>query len=156
MGKWEEVCAALVTPKGRLLAIRRAAQSDNDYYELPRWPVAPGEPREAALVSALRERLAADVSLHSLLHVTTVYPDTTSFLYLTRVSQWSTAQLPSDPSFVQLLEIPFIADHAGDVDVSDLEPFPVSGFLSKQARSGTDLFALPDLRAEYPDIRPRR
>jgi hypothetical protein len=38
MGKWEEVCAALVTPKGSLLAIRRAAQSDNDYYQLPRWP----------------------------------------------------------------------------------------------------------------------
>jgi hypothetical protein len=151
MGKWEEVCAALVTPKGGLLAIRRAAQSDNDYYQLPRWPVAPGEPREATLVGALRERLAAEVDLHSLLHVTTVYPDTTSYLYLGRVGEWSTARFSSDPTFVQLLQVPLTAGHAGGMSVGDLEPFPVSRFLFEQLRTGTDLFALPDLRAAYPD-----
>lgn len=153
MGRWELVCVALVTPKGRLLAIRRAAQCDDDYHELPRWPVAPGEPWEATLVGALRERLAAEVDLHSLLHVTTVYPDTTCYLYLARVSEWSTAQLSTDPSFAQLLEVPFTADRWGDI--AELEPFPVSRFLYEHARAGTDLFALPDLRAAYPDVNQR-
>jgi hypothetical protein len=153
MGRWEHVCAALVTPEGRLLAIRWAAQADNDFCELPRWSVLPGEAREATLVGALRERLAAEVDLHSLLHVTTVYPDTTCYLYLARVSDWSTGPLSSDPSFHQVLQVPLTADHAGDV--GDLEPFPVSGFLSEHARAGTDLFALPDLRDVYPDIKRR-
>jgi hypothetical protein len=153
MGTWDRVCAALVTPRGRLLAIKRAAQSDNDYYELPDRLVASGEPREATLVAGLRERLAAEVDLHGLLHVTTVYPATTCYLYLARVSKWSTAGLSSDPSFVQLLEVPLTGDHAGDV--SDLEPFPVSRFLAEHARAGTDLFTLPDLRAAYPDTNQR-
>jgi hypothetical protein len=155
MAAWEEVCAALVTPSGSLLAIKRAAQSDDDYYQLPRWPIAPGEPREATLIGTLRQRLAADVELHSLLHVTTVHPDTTCYLYLARVSEWSTAQLSGDPSFVQLLQVPLTADHAGGIDIGDLEPFPVSRFLSEHARAGTDLFALPDLRAAHPDINQR-
>ena len=37
------------------------------------------------------------------------------------------------------------------MSVGALEPFSVSRFLYEQLRTGTDLFALLDLRAAYPD-----
>jgi ADP-ribose pyrophosphatase YjhB (NUDIX family) len=150
----DRVRALLITPDGDLLTIRRVRLGQNPYWVLPGGGVEDGENLEAALARELREEIAATADIHSLLHILDQGGDR-QYFYLARVHAWSAnASDRSGPEFTDpgrgeyhLQLLPLTIEAVGGID---LKPDALARFLVSHLRKGTDLFALPDLRASQP------
>jgi ADP-ribose pyrophosphatase YjhB (NUDIX family) len=146
----ERVRAILITPAGSMLAIRRDRPGRDRYWVLPGGHVEPEDPdREAALRREIREEIAGEPEIVSLLHVM-AEPGERQYFYLARISAWSFTDR-TGPEFAepgrgnyQLDEIPLTEDGFGAID---LQPEPVAALLRDAIRSGRDLFAAPDMRS---------
>jgi ADP-ribose pyrophosphatase YjhB (NUDIX family) len=146
----ERVRAILITPDGRMLAIRRDRPGRERYWVLPGGHVDPGDSdREAALSREIREEIAGEPEIFSLLHVLEE-PEERQYFYLTRISSWSFADR-TGPEFTEagrgsyeLDEIPLTADGLSAID---LQPGQIAGVLRQAVGSGRDLFTMPDLRS---------
>jgi 8-oxo-dGTP pyrophosphatase MutT (NUDIX family) len=145
----ERVRAVLVTPDGRMLAIRRDRPGQPVYWVLPGGHVDAGDTsREAALRREIREEIAGEPEVTSLLHILNA-GDERQYFYLGRIARWSFADR-SGPEFseadrggYQLEEVPLTP--AG-LRAVDLKPTPVADLLRDAIGSGRDLFTMPDLR----------
>jgi ADP-ribose pyrophosphatase YjhB (NUDIX family) len=147
----DRVRGLLITPDGDLLTIQRIRPGQDPYWVLPGGGVEDGEDLETALARELREEAAATAEIHSLLHVLD-HGTERQYFYLARAQTWSAN--PGDrtgPEFTdsargdyRLQPIPLTASALAAID---LKPEPIARFLTGHLRGGTDLFALPDLRA---------
>jgi 8-oxo-dGTP pyrophosphatase MutT (NUDIX family) len=148
------VRALLITIDGRVLTIRRVRPGQSPYWVLHGGGVEDGESQEMALARELQEELAATADVHGLLYVLDHGGDRQHF-YLARASSWSASAADrtgpefTDPARGQyhLQPIPLTAEA---VEAIDLKPHAFAQFLIGHLREGTDLFALPDLRASQP------
>ncbi len=84
----DRVRALLITPDGNLLTIRRVRLGQDPYWVLPGGGVEDGENLEAALARELREEIAANADVHSLLYILDQGGDR-QYFYLARVHAWS-------------------------------------------------------------------
>ncbi|HVB43263.1 MAG TPA: NUDIX domain-containing protein [Streptosporangiaceae bacterium] len=145
------VRALLITPDGDLLTIRRVRPGQEPYWVLPGGGVEDGENQETALARELREEIAATADIHSLMY-TLDHGSDRQYFYLARARSWSAnAADRSGPEFndpargeYQLQPVPLTAVALERID---LKPDALAQFLIRHLREGTDLFALPDLRA---------
>lgn len=151
----ERVRAVLVTPDGRLLAIRRDRPGRATYWVLPGGHVDPGDQSlEAALSREISEEIAGKADITSLLHVLeSGAGDERQYFYLGRITSWDFAAR-TGPEFsepgrgtYQLEQIPLTATGLGAID---LKPATIAGLLRGAIASGCDLFTLPDLRSAAP------
>jgi ADP-ribose pyrophosphatase YjhB (NUDIX family) len=150
----DRVRALLITPDGGLLTIRRVRPGQDPYWVLPGGGVEHGESREAALERELREEIVATAEIHSLLYVLDCGGDR-QHVYLARARSWSAnAADRSGPEFTDpargeyhLQIVPLTAEAVAGID---LKPDALAQFLLSHLREGTDLYALPDLRASQP------
>jgi ADP-ribose pyrophosphatase YjhB (NUDIX family) len=150
----DRVRALLITPDGDLLTIRRVRPGQDPYWVLPGGGVEDGENLEAALARELREEIAANADVHSLVH-TLDHGGDRQYFYLARVHTWSAnASDRSGPEFndpgrgeYHLQLLPLTAEAVAGID---LKPDALARFLLSHLREGTDLFVLPDLRASQP------
>lgn len=150
----DRVRALLITPDSTLLTIRRVRPGQDPYWVLPGGGVEAGETLETALARELREELAANADIHSLLHILNHDGDR-QYIYLARASTWSAnASDRSGPEFTDpgrgdyhLQLLPLTAEAVAGID---LKPDALAQFLLSHLRKGTDLFVLPDLRACQP------
>jgi ADP-ribose pyrophosphatase YjhB (NUDIX family) len=150
----DRVRALLITPDGDLLTIRRVRPGQDPYWVLPGGGVEDGENLETALARELREEIAANADIHSLLYILDQGGDR-QYFYLARVRAWSAkASDRSGPEFTDpgrgeyhLQLLPLTAEA---VEGIDLKPDALARFLDSHLREGTDLFALRDLRASQP------
>jgi ADP-ribose pyrophosphatase YjhB (NUDIX family) len=146
----DRVRGLLITPDGDLLTIQRIRPGQDPYWVLPGGGVESGEDLDAALARELREELAATAEVHSLLHILD-HGAERQYFYLARAQAWSAK--PGDRSGPE-----FADPERGEYRLQpihltvpalmaiSLKPDPFAGFLLNNRRSGTDLFALPDLR----------
>jgi ADP-ribose pyrophosphatase YjhB (NUDIX family) len=145
------VRALLITPDGDLLTIRRLRPGQEPYWVLPGGGVEDGESQEKALARELREEIAATADVHGLVY-TLDHGGDRQYFYLARARSWSVdAADRSGPEFndpsrgeYQLQPVPLTASALQGID---LKPDDLAQFLISHLREGTDLFALPDLRA---------
>jgi len=82
------VRALLITPDGGLMTIRRVRPGQDPYWVLPGGGVENGEGLEAALERELREEVAADAEIHSLIYILEHGGDR-QYFYLARARSWS-------------------------------------------------------------------
>jgi 8-oxo-dGTP pyrophosphatase MutT (NUDIX family) len=148
------VRALLITPDGDLLTFRRVRPGQDTYWVIPGGGVEDGESLEAALARELREEIAATADIHSLVYILDHGGDR-QYFYLSRVGSWSAQAADRDgPEFTDPargeyhLQIVPLTTEA--VERIDLKPDALAQFLLTHLRDGTDLFALPDLRASKP------
>ena len=150
----DRVRALLITPDGNLVTIRRVRPGQDPYWVLPGGGVEDGEDLETALARELREEIAANADVHSLLHTLDQGADR-QYFYLARVHAWSAkASDRSGPEFTDpargeyhLQLLPLTAEAVGAIN---LKPDALARFLLSHLRGGTDLFVLPDLRTSQP------
>jgi ADP-ribose pyrophosphatase YjhB (NUDIX family) len=142
----DRVRALLITPDGGLLTIRRVRPGQDPYWVLPGGGVEHGESREAALERELREEIAATAEIHSLLYILDRGGDR-QYFYLARAQ----AADRSGPEFTDpargeyhLHVVPLTPEAVTGIG---LKPDALAQFLLSHLRAGTDLHALPDLRA---------
>lgn len=148
------VRALLITPDGDLLTIRRVRPGRDPYWVLPGGGVENGEDLAAALARELREEVAAAADVHSLVYVLD-HGGHRQYFYLARARSWSASAADrsgpefSDPASGEyhLQIVPLTAEAVAQID---LQPAAIAEFLLARLRAGTDLFALPDLRASQP------
>jgi ADP-ribose pyrophosphatase YjhB (NUDIX family) len=96
----ERVRAILITPSGRMLAIRRDRPGRETYWVLPGGHVDPGDPdREAALSREVREEIAGETQISGLLYVLEETGQR-QYFYLARISSWSWADR-TGPEFTE-------------------------------------------------------
>jgi ADP-ribose pyrophosphatase YjhB (NUDIX family) len=144
-----------------MLTIRRVRPGQDPYWVLPGGGVDSGEDLETALARELREEIAATADIHSLLHILERGAER-QYFYLARARAWSSD--PGDRSGQEFADaargeyhlqtIPLTAEALAAID---LKPDQVSERLGSHLRAGTDLFALPDLRATMATVaRPSR
>lgn len=146
------VRGVLVTPAGELLVIKRIRPGQEPYWVFPGGGVEPTDPSlEAALARELREELAAQADIHSLLHVMERGSER-QFFYLARVHTWSFADR-SGPEFTDasrgeyhLKAMPLTTETLSTID---LKPDEVRVIILRYLRDAVDLFDLPDLRTTY-------
>jgi ADP-ribose pyrophosphatase YjhB (NUDIX family) len=151
----DRVRALLITPDDDLLTIQRMRARQDPYWVLPGGGVEAGEDLQTALARELREELAATADVHSLLHVIERGGER-QYFYLARARTWSPdAGDRSGPEFTnpargqyRLQAIPLTVRALAAID---LKPAPLAELLLGHLRAGTDLFALPDLRASMAD-----
>lgn len=144
------MCVPCCSPDGDLLTIRRVRPGQDPYWVLPGGGVEDGEDLETALARELREEIAANADVHSLLHTLDQGADR-QYFYLARVHAWSAkASDRSGPEFTDpargeyhLQLLPLTAEAVGAIN---LKPDALARFLLSHLRGGTDLFVLPDLR----------
>jgi ADP-ribose pyrophosphatase YjhB (NUDIX family) len=141
----DRVRALLVTPEGHFLAVKRLRPGQAPYWVLPGGGIEPGETHHQALTRELREELAADADIRSLLYVLE-RPGERQYFYLARARTWSfdkrTGPEFGDPARgeYQLEQIPLTA---GAVEAIDLKPSEIAGVIADHLRRGTDLSGLP-------------
>lgn len=146
------VRALLITPDGDLLTIQRVRPGQDPYWVLPGGGVEDGEHLETALARELREEIAATADVHSLVHILDQDGDR-QYFYLARARSWSAdADDRSGPEFTDptrgeycLQPVPLTAQAVAEID---LKPEALARSLLHHLRDGTDLFSLPDLRAD--------
>ena len=146
------VRALLITPDGDLLTIQRVRPGQDPYWVLPGGGVEDGENLETALARELREEIAATADVHSLLHIVDQNGHR-QYFYLARARSWSAkASDRSGPEFTDptrgeyhIQPVPLTAEAVAEID---LKPAALARSLLSHLREGTDLFGLPDLRAE--------
>lgn len=157
----ERVRAVLVTPEGRMLAIRRYRPGQATYWVLPGGHVDPADQnREAALSREIREEIAGEPDIISLLHVLeSSSGDERQYFYLARITSWSFASR-TGPEFSEPVrgtyELEQIPLTSAGLDSIDLKPGGVSALLREVIAAGCDLFALPDLRSTPSARMPHR
>jgi ADP-ribose pyrophosphatase YjhB (NUDIX family) len=147
----DRVRGLLITPDGDLLTIWRIRPGHAPYWVLPGGGVEDGEDLETALARELREEAAATAEIHSLLHIRE-HGGERQYFYLARAQTWSAdAGDRTGPEFTDpargeyhLQPVPL---RAQALTAIDLKPAAIARFLLGYLRAGTDLFALPDLRA---------
>lgn len=148
----DRVRALLVTADDELLTIQRIRPGQDPYWVLPGGGVESGEDLETALARELREEIAATADVHSLLQVLERDGER-QYFYLARVHTWSAdASDRTGPEFTDpgrgdynLQLVPLTAKALAGIS---LKPDVIAERLLDYLRKGTDLFALPDLRAD--------
>ena len=148
----ERVRAVLVTPGGCMLAIRRDRPGRATYWVLPGGRVGPADQSlEAALGREIREEVAGEVDIISLLHVLdSGAAEKRQYFYLGRIASWDLAARTGpefsepDRGTYQLDQVPLTTAGLG---VIDLQPTAIAGLLRDAIAEGRDLFTLPDLRS---------
>jgi ADP-ribose pyrophosphatase YjhB (NUDIX family) len=149
----DRVRAALITPDGELLTIRRTRPGQEPYSVLPGGGVEPGEDLHAALARELREEIAATADIHSLLLI--LQQDTgRQYFYLARPRTWSAS--PADRSGPEFNDPARGSYHLQTLQLTpqaltaaNLKPDPLAHFLISHINAGDDLFALADLRVSH-------
>jgi len=146
----DRVRGLLITPDGDLLTIQRIRLGQDPYWVLPGGGVESGEDLETALARELREELAATAEVHSLLHILD-HGAERQYFYLARAQDWSAE--PADRTGPEFTDPERGEYHLQPIQLTvpaltaiSLKPDPLADFLLNHLRSGTDLFALPDLR----------
>lgn len=121
---------------------------------LPGGGAEDGKNLEAELARELREELAATAEIHSLLLILDHCGDC-QYIYLARARSWSAR--PADRSGPEFTDpargeyhLQFTPLTAGPWKRSASNQTSSPSFLLTHLRAGTDLFALPDLRASQP------
>ena len=145
----ERVRAVLIMPQETLITIRRDRPGTPTYRVLPGGHVEPTDPSiEAALIREVREELAGDPAIYSLLRVLDGKDDR-QYFYLATIGTWAFDQRTgpefSEPGRGQYAVdlIPLTRD---DIARSNLKPDAISDFLCHSLGEG-GLFALPDQRS---------
>lgn len=144
----ERVRAVLVTESGKALMIKRIRPGMAPYWVLPGGHVDPDDSSlEAALSREIREELAAEIEVLSLVHIEQS-EDERQLFYLGRIHHWSFADR-TGPEFSEdgrgeyvLEEIPLTLQALGEID---LKPPQIAAFV-RGAIADEGLFSLPDLR----------
>jgi 8-oxo-dGTP pyrophosphatase MutT (NUDIX family) len=144
----ERVRAVLVTESDSALMIKRIRTGMPPYWVLPGGHVDPDDPSlEAALRREIREELAGEIEVLSLVHIERS-EDERQLFYLGRIENWSFADR-TGPEFREdgrgeygLEEIPLTQQA---LKLIDLKPPNIAAFL-RSAIAGSGLFSLPDLR----------
>lgn len=145
----DRVRAVLITRQGRLLTIKRVKPGQAPYWVLPGGGVDRGDPSlEAALHREIREELAGQADIHSLLQVVDRGGDR-QHIYLARIRSWNFADR-SGPEFREagrgeyiLEEVPLTSRGLASIN---LVPPETAALLKGAIASSGDLFALPDRR----------
>jgi ADP-ribose pyrophosphatase YjhB (NUDIX family) len=149
----DRVRALLITPAGELLTIRRIRPGQQPYSVLPGGGVEPGEDLDTALARELHEEIAATADIHSLLLILEQDADR-QYFYLARPHIWSASPADrSGPEFddptrgtYQLQPVRLTTQA---LTAANLKPDAVAQFIISHLKADADLFALPDLRANY-------
>jgi len=147
----ERVRAVLITPQDELLTIRRDRPGSPTYRVLPGGHVEPTDASlEDALIREIREELAGEPSIRSLLRVLDSEGDR-KYFYLATIESWAFDQRTGpefdDPGRGQYA-VDLIPLTEGDIARSNLKPDAIADFL-RQSLSGGGLFDLPDQRADH-------
>lgn len=141
----ECVRAVLVTPRGRLLLIRRTWPGAAPYWVFPGGHVEADDPNlRAALVREIREEVGAQPQIAGLLRVL-ADEHQRQYFYLARIQSWSEADR-TGPEFddpdrgeYRLEEVPMTVQ---TLDGISLEPQEIAALLRDAATTGTDLATL--------------
>ncbi len=144
----ERVRAVPVTTSGKALMIKRMRPGMAPYWVLPGGHVNPDDSSlEAALSREIREELAGEIEVLSLVHIEQS-EDERQLFYLGRIEHWSFADR-TGPEFSEdgrgeyiLEEIPLTLQALGKID---LKPSHMAAFV-RNAIADSGLFSLPDLR----------
>jgi len=144
----ERVRGVLITESGRALLIKRIRPGMAPYWVLPGGHVDPDDDGlEAALSREIREELAVEIEVVSLVHIEQS-EDERQFFYLGRIDHWSFADR-SGPEFSEegrgeyiLEEVPLTLEA---LSMIDLKPSQIAPFVRDAIANG-GFFSLPDLR----------
>lgn len=145
----ERVRAILVTPNNTMLAIKRVRPGVTPYWVVPGGGVEPTDPhREAALEREIREEIAGEIDVISLLQVLEAH-DERQYYYLATIKHWSFED-HTGPEFAHnsrgkylLEEVPLTPDGITSID---LKPEAISDYLKDVLSKDGGLQAQPDLR----------
>ncbi len=132
-----------------MLVIKRVRPGVTPYWVVPGGGVEPTDPdREAALEREVREEVAGEIDVISLLHVLESQ-DKRHYFYLATIEHWSFEDR-TGPEFADdgrgeylLEEVPLTLDGITSID---LKPGAIGDFLKSALRTKDGLFAQPDLR----------
>lgn len=156
----QRVRALLITPAGRLLAIRRTKPHQAIYWVLPGGSIeASDESLEAAAHREICEETGGHADLHRLVHIATVAGGSHA-IFLGRIQQWDPA-LRSGPELHKpdggLYDLEELDLDPATLSDGRLWPVPTAAWLAGILRTGADLFAVTDLRDIVPlDWEPRQ
>ena len=142
----ERVRGILITPKGGLLTIKRVRPGVKPYWVLPGGGVEPGDASlEGALAREIREELAGDAVVHSLVHIEH-QGDERQYFYLARIAHWDTDRR-TGPEFTDPARGEYIVEPipltTEDLARITLVPASIAKLIATHT---TDLFHLADLR----------
>jgi 8-oxo-dGTP pyrophosphatase MutT (NUDIX family) len=143
----DRVRAILITPAGRMLAIKRVKPGLEPYWVLPGGHVdADDASLEDALQRELREEIAGQATIASLLYVLPGAQDR-QYFYLGHIERWAFDER-SGPEFREsgrgqylLQELPVTRSA---LENAAIKPAEIANYLARHADD--DLFSLPDLR----------
>lgn len=143
----ECVRAALLTPAGRLLLIRRTWPGATPYRVFPGGHVEPDDPSlRAALIREVREETGAEPQIIGLLYVL-ADEHLRQYFYLARIRSWSEAGR-TGPEFddpdrgeYRLEEIPLTIEA---LDAISVDPAEIAALLRDAIATGTDLVTLAE------------
>jgi ADP-ribose pyrophosphatase YjhB (NUDIX family) len=141
----ERVRAVLITPGAELLTIRRDRPDAATYRVLPGGHVEPTDPSlEDALIREIREELAGEPAIHSLLRVLESEADR-QYFYLATIDTWAFDQR-TGPEFDEPSRAEYAIDliplTSDDVARSNLKPDAIADFLCRSLSEG-GFFAVP-------------
>lgn len=142
----ERVRAILITPGGNLLTIKRVRPQVEPYWVLPGGGVEPDDASlETALHREIREELAGDATVYSLVHIEEQDGER-QYFYLARIRRWDPARR-SGPEFADPARGEYIVEEVPLTPAAlariALKPEPVAELLAQYA---SELFQLRDLR----------